>query len=68
MNGDAMLLLAGLVAETEKLAPLLLPPIIFALIAAIVFVFLGFVVWSFRDVAHRQGQNKGATDSYGAHH
>ena len=51
-----MTLLVDLVAQTEELAPLLMPPLAFAGIAVGVFVALAFVVWSFRDVANRQGQ------------
>lgn len=52
-----MSLLVTMAASTEELAPLLMPPLAFAGIAAAVFISLGFVVWSFRDVANRQGQN-----------
>lgn len=41
--------------STEELAPLILPVLAFPLIAAVVFTTLGFVTWSFRDVANRQG-------------
>ena len=62
-------MLATFAAQTEELAPLLMPPLAFAGIAVGVFVSLGFVVWSFRDVANRQGQKAGrASDSHGAGH
>ncbi|WP_309615195.1 hypothetical protein [Salinibacterium sp.] len=64
-----MSLLANLVAETEELAPLLMPPLAFAGVAVGVFVALAFVVWSFRDVANRQGQKANrAGDSHGSGH
>ena len=61
-----MSLLVTLVTETEELAPLLMPPLAFAGIAVAVFVILGFVMWSFRDVANRHS-NKTAK-SGDAHH
>ena len=48
-----MSLLVTLVTETEELAPLIMDPFAFAGIAVGVFVLLGFVTWSFRDVANR---------------
>jgi hypothetical protein len=64
-----MSLLLTLIAETEEKAPLLMPPLAFAGIAVAVFLLLGFVTWSFRDVANRHG-NKTAKggDSHGAGH
>lgn len=64
-----MSLLVILAEGTEELAPLLMPPLAFAGIAGAIFVALGFVVWSFRDVANRQGQGAGkAGDTHGAGH
>ncbi len=67
-----MSLLVTLAASTEELhelAPLLMPPLAFAGIAVAIFVALGFVVWSFRDVANRQGQGAGKSgDTHGAGH
>ena len=61
--------LLTLVAETEELAPLLMPPLAFAGIAVAVFVLLGFVTWSFRDVANRHSQKTGSQGgSHGAGH
>jgi hypothetical protein len=64
-----MSLLVTLVAKTEELAPLLMPPIAFAGVAVCIFVLLGFITWSFRDVANRHS-NKTTTsgDSHGAGH
>lgn len=60
-----MLLLAVLAAEEH--APLIMPNWAFALIAFIIFVFLGFVTWSFRDVAnrhsHRVAADSGSADT-----
>lgn len=64
-----MPLLVTLAASTEELAPLLMPPLAFAGVAVAIFVALGFVVWSFRDVANRQGQGAGKSgDTHGAGH
>jgi len=61
--------LFALVAETEELAPLLMPPLVFAGIALAVFALLGFVTWSFRDVANRHSQKTGGQGgSHGAGH
>lgn len=66
----SMSLLATVLAETEELAPLLAPPIVFSLIAVAVFAALGFVTWSFRDVANRHSNKAGKAghDSHGAGH
>lgn len=64
-----MSLLVTLAASTEELAPLLMPPLAFAGIAATIFIALGFVVFSFRDVANRQGQGAGkSSGTHGAGH
>lgn len=65
-----MTIIATLLAETEELAPLLMPPIAFAGVAAAVFIALGFVTWSFRDVANRHANktSKAGSDSHGAGH
>jgi hypothetical protein len=48
--------LITILAETEAPAPLIMPAWIFPLLAAIFFVVAGFVVWSYRDVAHRHDE------------
>ncbi|NEM91732.1 hypothetical protein [Galbitalea soli] len=48
-----MHLLATILVAAEAKAPLLMPPIAFAGIAFAVFLALGVVTWSYRDVAHR---------------
>lgn len=45
-------LVSTLAAVNEPVA-LPMPPIVFGLIAAVVFIALGFVTWSYRDVANR---------------
>lgn len=55
-----MSLLALAAAEGHELAPMLMDPIWFAVIAGAVFIFLGFVVWSFRDVANRHSHKTGS--------
>jgi hypothetical protein len=63
-----MSLLVTLVAETEELAPLIMPPLAFAGIAVAIFVVLGFVTWSFRDVANRHSNKTAKAPSHGAGH
>ncbi|MBC7517596.1 MAG: hypothetical protein H7248_01715 [Microbacteriaceae bacterium] len=49
----------------EAAAPLLpFPPIVFALIAASIFVALGFVIWSFRDVANRHSHKTSGSSGH----
>jgi hypothetical protein len=40
---------------------LIAPPIVFPLVAASVFIVLGFITWSFRDVAYRHSPKFEAT-------
>lgn len=60
-------MLATAVAATEELAPLFLPPLVFAGIAVAFFLLVGFMSWSFRDVANRHS-NKTSNKSHGAGH
>jgi len=62
-----MSLLATAVAATEELAPLFLPPLVFAGIAVGLFALIAFISWSFRDVANRHS-NKTSNKSHGAGH
>ncbi len=55
-----MILLAVAAAE-EHAAPLLMPNWAFALTAFAIAVILGFVTWSFRDVANRHAHRVSAT-------
>jgi hypothetical protein len=59
-----MILLAVGAAE-EHAAPLLMPNWAFALTAFIIFLILGLVAWSFRDVANRHSHR---VDADAAHH
>ena len=65
-----MSLLLTLVTETEEKAPLLMPALAFAGIAVGIFLLLGFVTWSFRDVANRHSNKtaKGGDAHHGAGH
>ena len=57
--------LLALAPHEEELAPLLMHPLAFAGIAAAIFITLGFVSWSFRDVANRHSDKVRAS---GDHH
>jgi len=58
------------VAAEEKLAPLILPNWAFPLIAAILFVFLAIVVYSYRDVSnrHRDRSTHASSTEHGTDH
>jgi hypothetical protein len=59
-------MLSTLIAEThEELAPLIAPPWVFALIAAIVFIVLALVTYSYRDVANRHSDKVAEHDAHG---
>ncbi len=60
-----MTLLTVLAAAEEELAPLFMPPLAFAGIAAAIFITLALVSWSFRDVANRHSDK---VSSAGDHH
>lgn len=58
---------AAVVAEEHReLAELVFPTWVFPLIAAVVFVALGYIFFSFRDVANRHSHKTGGT-SHAAH-
>jgi len=63
-----MNLLATFLAAEEPAAPLILPPLVFGIIAAAVFITLAFVSWSFRDVANRHSDKTGGDSSHSAGH
>ena len=64
-----MFSLAAVIAEhEEELAPLILPPVAFAGIAAGIFIVLAFISWSFRDVANRHSDKTSAGDHQTGHH
>ena len=49
----------------HELAPLIMPPLAFAGIAAAIFIALALVSWSFRDVANRHSDKvKGSASSH----
>jgi hypothetical protein len=64
-----MLTIATIIAEhEEELAPLIMPPIAFAGIAAGIFLVLALVSWSFRDVANRHSDKTSSTDHQSSQH
>jgi hypothetical protein len=63
-----MHLLASILTEVEEKAPLLMPPIGFALIAFAVFLFLGVATWTYRDVAHRHSDKFPGGPNDDTHH
>ena len=56
-----------LVEAHEELAPMIAPPWVFALVAAVVFIVLGFVTYSYRDVANRHADKVAAHDAAHGH-
>jgi hypothetical protein len=63
-----MLSIALALAEHEELAPMIAPPWVFAVVAAAIFTILGFVTWSFRDVANRHRNTNASTDHQSSQH
>jgi hypothetical protein len=61
-------IVASVLTEHEELAPLIAPPIVFAGIAAAIFITLGFVTWSFRDVANRHSDKPLPDEHHAGHH
>jgi hypothetical protein len=61
-----MFLMASLLTEAETKAPLIMPPIGFALIAFGIFFVLGLITWTYRDVANRHA-HKAATTPHDDH-
>ncbi|MCS5722624.1 hypothetical protein N1028_10715 [Herbiconiux sp. CPCC 203407] len=51
-----MSVLVSVLAAVDEPASLPFDPIVFGLIAAVIFAALGFVTWSYRDVANRHPQ------------
>lgn len=61
-------MLPTILAETEhELAPLIAEPWVFAAIAAAFFIVLGFVTWSYRDVANRHSDRVSSHDAGHGH-
>jgi hypothetical protein len=63
---NAIIVLAA--TETGAHASLPFPPIVFGLIAAVTFLTLGIVTWSYRDVSSRHSQKWSDADSANGHH
>ena len=57
-----------LAEHEEELAPLIMPPIAFAGIAAGVFILLAFITWSYRDVANRHADKNPGDDHQSSQH
>ena len=63
---DAVSLVARVVAETEAHhTELPMPAFMFGVVAAVVFAILGFVMFSYRDVANRHSHSSGAAEHPG---
>lgn len=60
-------MLSMLLAHEEELAPIIMPVWAFPAIAAVAFVVIGLVSWSYRDVANRHANQPADTDSEPAH-
>ncbi|PPL20592.1 hypothetical protein [Microterricola pindariensis] len=60
-----MSFLTAVSAQTVHAVDLPIPPIMYGVIALVVFAAFGFVTWSFRDVANR---HKAKGDAYAAAH
>lgn len=60
----------SVLAATESVAHAALPfpAIVFGLIAAVLFLGLGIVTWSYRDVSSRHSQKWANSDSANGHH
>ncbi|MDQ1552268.1 MAG: hypothetical protein QOD50_1690 [Actinomycetota bacterium] len=54
------------VVTAEKSVPLIMPPVAFAAIAFGIFLLLGVVTWTYRDVANRHA-HKAATSYHDDH-
>lgn len=63
-----MSLFAELVAQEEHLAPMVMDIIWFPIIAAVAFLALGLVTYSFRDVANRHQHKTGGSAPHGTDH
>jgi hypothetical protein len=62
-----MSLLAVLAEEAHDLAPMIMEPIWFPIIAAGVFVALGIITYSYRDVANRHSHKAAAAAQHEQH-
>jgi hypothetical protein len=57
-----------MIVASEAGVALPFPPIVFGLIAAVAFLALGIVTWSYRDVSSRHSQKWAENDSANGHH
>ncbi|WP_353809960.1 hypothetical protein [Agromyces sp. SYSU T00194] len=55
-----MQVMTTVLAETEFARELPMDPIIYGVIAMVIFIALGFVTWSYRDVANRHREKSDA--------
>jgi hypothetical protein len=62
---NPMTLITSLISAAEEAHALPMPPLAYGAIAAAVFVALGIVMWSYRDVANRHSDK---TSGSGDHH
>lgn len=61
-------MLTTFLAEAEaELAPMIAEPWVFAVIAAAFFAVIGFVTWSYRDVANRHSDKVSDSAGHGHH-
>jgi uncharacterized membrane protein YedE/YeeE len=60
----------SVLAATESVAhaDLPFPAIVFGLIGAVVFLALGIVTWSYRDVSNRHSHKRADSDGASGHH
>ncbi|KQQ26532.1 MULTISPECIES: hypothetical protein [unclassified Frondihabitans] len=61
-------MITSILAAEEQLAPVFAPAPVIALIAAAVFTILGFVVFSYKNVANRGYTGPGHDDQQPVHH
>lgn len=57
-----------ILAEAGVVNPLPFPGVVFGAIAMTVFLLLGFVTWSYRDVANRHDHKSSNSDSHSEGH
>lgn len=57
-----------LLAGEEELAPIIMDPIWFPVIAAAFFIVAGLVTWSYRDVSNRHSDTSPSADSQHSQH
>jgi hypothetical protein len=62
-----MILLSSVLTEAAK-HPTWLPPLVFPIIAFLIFLFLGVVTWTYRDVANRHAPKAAAKANADSEH